>query len=134
MKFRDGAKYSLPEGGLYSTATDLLLLYKTILDGGKCGSFQLMSPAGLELMRTSQTGDLRTNTAGAGWGLGWFVMREETAGQPMPAGTFGHGGRYGTFCFLDPKNDLIGIFMIHREGGRDEWQAFVQMTYSALGR
>ena len=103
MKFRDGAKYSLPEGGLYSTATDLLVLYKTILDGGKCGSFQLMSPAGLELMRTSQTGDLRTNTAGAGWGLGWFVMREETAGQPMPAGTFGHGGRYGTFCFLAPK-------------------------------
>lgn len=134
MKFRDGAKYSLPEGGLYSTASDLLVLYKTILNGGKHGSFRLLSPAGLQVMRTSQTGDLRTSTAGAGWGLGWFVMREETAGQSMPVGTFGHGGRYGTFCFLDPKNDLIGIFMIHREGGSDERQAFVQMTYSALGR
>lgn len=134
MKFRDGAKYSLPEGGLYSTASDLLVLYKAILNGGKHGNFRLLSPAGLQVMRTSQTGDLRTSTAGAGWGLGWFVMREETAGQSMAVGTFGHGGRYGTFCFLDPKNDLIGIFMIHREGGSDERQAFVQMTYSALGR
>jgi CubicO group peptidase (beta-lactamase class C family) len=56
----------------------------------------------------------------------------EGAPQAMPAGTFGHGGRYGTYCFLDPVNDLIGIFLIHREGGGDERQAFVQMTYSAL--
>ena len=132
MKFRDGAKYSLPEGGLYSTAADLLVLYKTILNQGKHGNFRLLSPAGLKVMRTSQTGDLKTGTPGAGWGLGWFVMKEDAGGQPMAAGTFGHGGRYGTFCFLDPKNDLIGIFMIHREGGSDERQAFVQMTYSAL--
>jgi len=132
MKFRDGAKYSLPEGGLYSTAADLLVLYKTILNGGRHGNFRLLSPFGLQLMRQSHTGDLRTGTAGAGWGLAWFVMKEETAGQPMSPGTFGHGGRYGTYCFLDPKNDLIGIFLIHREGGGDERQAFVQLAYSAL--
>ena len=132
MKFRDGAKYSLPEGGLYSTAADLLVLYKTILNGGRHGTFRLLSPTGLELMRQSHTGDLRTGTPGAGWGLGWFVMKEQLAGQPMAAGTFGHGGRYGTFCFLDPKNDLIGIFLIHREGGSDERQAFVQMAYAAV--
>lgn len=132
MKFRDGAKYSLPEGGLYSTAADLLILYKTILQGGRHGNFRLLSPAGLKLMRTAQTGDLKTGTPGAAWGLGWFVMKEDAAGQPMAAGTFGHGGRYGTFCFLDPKNELIGIFLIHREGGSDERQAFVQIAYSAL--
>lgn len=134
MKFRDGAKYSLPEGGLYSTASDLLALYKAILNGGRHGNFRLLSPAGLKLMATVQTGDLKTGTPGAGWGLGWFVMKEESAGQVMAAGTFGHGGRYGTFCFLDPKNDLIGIFLIHREGGSDERVAFTQMAYSALPR
>ncbi|MFN0107198.1 MAG: serine hydrolase domain-containing protein [Bryobacteraceae bacterium] len=132
MKFRDGAKYSLPEGGLYSTAADLLVLYKAILNDGRHGTFRLLSPAGLRLMRQSHTGDLRTGTPGAGWGLGWFVMKERSAGQPMAVGTFGHGGRYGTFCFLDPTNDLIGIFLIHREGGADERQAFVQMAYAAL--
>ncbi|MBI2684769.1 MAG: beta-lactamase family protein [Acidobacteria bacterium] len=134
MKFRDGAKYSLPEGGLYSTAADLLVLYKAILNGGRHGNYRLLSRAGLRLMATPQTGELRTGTAGAGWGLGWFVMKEEPAGQTMAIGTFGHGGRYGTFCFLDPKNDLIGIFLIHREGGSDERQAFVQIAYSALPR
>ncbi|MBL8239566.1 MAG: beta-lactamase family protein [Bryobacterales bacterium] len=132
MKFRDGAKYSLPEGGLYSTAADLLTLYKAILNDGRHGSFRLLSPAGLRLMRTSHTGDLKTGTPGAGWGLGWFVMKEEASGQPMAEGTFGHGGRYGTYCFLDPTNGLIGIFLIHREGGSDERQAFVQLTYAAL--
>ena len=46
-------------------------------------------------------------------------------------GTFGHGGRFGTYCFIDPKRDMIGIFMIHREGGSDERNAFVEMAYSA---
>ena len=32
----------------------------------------------------------------------------------------------GPYCFIDPEKDLIGIFMIHREGGSDERQAFVQ--------
>lgn len=132
MKFREGAKYSLPEGGLYSTAADLLILYRTILNGGRHGNFRLLSPAGLRLMQQSHTGDLRTGTPGAGWGLGWFVMRDQAPGQFLPPGTFGHGGRYGTYCFLDPANDLIGIFLIHREGGSDERQAFVQMAYSAL--
>jgi len=132
MKFRDGAKYSLPEGGLYSTAADLLSLYKAILNDGRHGTFRLLSPTGLRLIRQSHTGDLPTGTPGAGWGLGWFVMKEQSAGQPMTVGTFGHGGRYGTYCFLDPKTDLIGIFLIHREGGSDERQAFVQMAYAAL--
>lgn len=131
MKFREGAKYSLPEGGLYSTAADLLVLYKTILNDGRHGNFRLLSPTGLRLMQQSHTGDLRTGTPGAGWGLGWFVMTDHSS-QSMPEGTFGHGGRYGTFCFLDPKNGIIGIFLIHREGGSDERQAFVQMVYSAL--
>jgi CubicO group peptidase (beta-lactamase class C family) len=47
-------------------------------------------------------------------------------------GTYGHGGRYGTFCFIDPKNDLIGIFMIQREGGGDERQAFTTMAESSV--
>jgi CubicO group peptidase (beta-lactamase class C family) len=50
----------------------------------------------------------------------------------LSPGTCGHGGRYGTYCFIDPEKDLIGIFMIHREGGSDERQAFVAMAESAV--
>src|SRR5438093_2852168 len=34
MKFREGAKYPLPEGGLYATASDLYVLYQMMLNKG----------------------------------------------------------------------------------------------------
>ena len=133
MKFRDGAKYSLPEGGVYSTASDLFLLYQALLRDGKAANgFRLLSPASVRIMRTVHTGDLATNGPGMGWGLGSFVVRPGFSPMGMSPGTHGHGGRYGTYYFIDPAKDLIGIFMIHREGGSDERTAFVQMTYAAL--
>ena len=131
MKFRVGAKYPLPEGGLYSTATDLFALYQMMLNGGEYDGVRILSPASVDLMTQVHTGDLTTSTPGIGWGLGWSVVREPGAWGLPSVGTYGHGGRYGTFCFIDPKKDIIGIFMIHREGGRDERNAFVQLTMSA---
>ena len=133
MKFRDGAKYSLPEGGVYSTASDLFLLYQALLRDGKAANgFRLLSPASVRIMRTVHTGDLATNGPGMGWGLGSSVVRPGFSPMGMSPGTHGHGGRYGTYYFIDPAKDLIGIFMIHREGGSDERTAFVQMTYAGL--
>ncbi len=133
MKFREGAKYPLPEGGLYSTAADLYELYRTLLDGGTHNGFRLLSRASVEVMTAPHTGELRTSAPGAAWGLGWSVVVQPAGALNLASiGTFGHGGRYGTYCFIDPKKDLIGVFMIHREGGSDERNAFVQMTYAAL--
>jgi CubicO group peptidase (beta-lactamase class C family) len=132
MKFREGALYSLPEGGLYSTATDLFALYQMMLNRGTYNGVRILSPASVAVMTANHTGDLRTSTPGGGWGLGWYVIRDDSGTLLFQSkGTFGHGGRYGTYCFVDPKRDMIGIFMIHREGGSDERNAFVQMAYSA---
>jgi CubicO group peptidase (beta-lactamase class C family) len=133
MKFRQGAKYPLPEGGLYSTASDLYRLYQMMLNKGQYSGVRFLSPASVEVMTRVHTGDLTTSQPGAGWGLGWFVMKE-TSGtlSLLSPGSYGHGGRYGTFCFIDPKKDLIGIFLIHREGGSDERQAFVTLTETSV--
>ena len=132
MKFRVGAKYPLPEGGLYSTASDLFSLYQLMLNRGEYDGVRLVSPATVDLMTSLHTGDLETSGgAGFGWGLGWSIVREPGALGPASVGTYGHGGRYGTFCFLDPERDMIGIFLIHREGGSDERNAFVQIAISA---
>jgi len=133
MKFREGAKYPLPEGGIYSTAGDLYLLYQLMQNKGEYNGVRLLSPASVASMTSVHTGDLKTGQPGAGWGLGWFVVKDAAqAGSLFPVGTYGHGGRYGTFCFIDPKNDLIGIFMIHREGGSEERQAFATMAEAAV--
>lgn len=132
MKFRENARYPLPEGGLYSTASDLYLLYQAMLNGGQLKGTRILSKASVDVMTTVHTGNLRTNGPGVGWGLGWQVVQDPAATLSlMDIGTYGHGGRYGTYCFIDPKRDMIGIFMIHREGGSDERNAFVQMAISA---
>ncbi len=133
MKFREGAKYPLPEGGVYSTASDLFSLYQMMLSKGQYKGVRLLSPASVEVMTQVHTGDLVTSQPGAGWGLGWFVVKEPSASLSLLSpGSYGHGGRYGTFCFIDPRKDLIGIFMIHRQGGSDERQAFVAMAESSV--
>ena len=131
MKYREGAKYPLPEGGLYSTASDLFLLYQMMLNGGELNGVRILSPTSVESMTQVHTGDLATSGPGMGYGLAWAVARDSAA-APLSAGTYGHGGRYGTYCFIDPKQELIGIFLIQREGGSDERNAFVNMTYGAL--
>lgn len=133
MKFRDGAKYPLPEGGLYSTAADLARLYQMMLNGGQLEGVRILSKASVEAMTTVHTGTLPTSGPGMGYGLGWAVVREPAGGlQFMSMGTYGHGGRYGTYCFIDPKRDMFGVFMIHREGGSEERMTFVEMAYAAL--
>jgi CubicO group peptidase (beta-lactamase class C family) len=90
-------------------------------------------PSAAEGLNNISLLDHTTSQSGAGWGLGWFVIKDTTGTQsPLSPGTFGHGGRYGTFCFIDPQKDLIGIFMIHREGGSDERQAFMALAESSI--
>ena len=104
-----------------------------MLNKGQVNGVRILSPQSVELMTRVHTGDLTTSQSGAGWGLGWFVMKDTAGAQsPLSPGTFGHGGRYGTFCFIDPQKDLIGIFMIHREGGSDERQAFMALAESSI--
>ena len=132
MKFREGAKYPLPEGGLYSTVADLFRLYQTMLNGGQLEGVRLLSKGSVDLMTANHTGILPGAAAGMSAGIGWATVRDPAAALTLlSSGTYGHGGRYGTYCFIDPKRDMIGIFMIHREGGSDEKNAFVSMAVSA---
>lgn len=132
MKFRENAKYPLPEGGLYSTVADLFRLYQLMLNGGQLEGTRLLSRASVDLMTANHTGVLPGAAAGMSAGLGWTFLRDPQAALTLLSpGTYGHGGRYGTYCFIDPKRDMIGIFMIHREGGSDERNAFVSIAASA---
>ena len=133
MKYRVGAKYPLPEGGIYTTASDIAAFYQMMLNGGTLNGVRLLSRATVHTMTAVHTGDLKTNGPGMGYGLGWAVVRDAAGTLPLtPVGTFGHGGRYGTYGFVDPKNDLIGVFMIQREGGSEERVTFTELAEAAV--
>jgi CubicO group peptidase (beta-lactamase class C family) len=67
-------------------------------------------------MTRTQTGDIRTGfTGGMSFGYGWAVVKKPAGVTGMLSpGTFGHGGAYGTQGWVDPKKELICVFMIQR--------------------
>jgi CubicO group peptidase (beta-lactamase class C family) len=105
-KYRAGAKYPGPELGLYSTASDLLHFYQMLANKGVYAGRRYLSKQSVEAMTLDLTPEH------AGYGLGFAVRN----GPPslfnlMSPGTFGHGGAFATAGWVDPKNDLVMIFL-----------------------
>lgn len=135
---RKGSKYASPEGGLYSTASDIGRFYQMMLDKGSLNGRRVLSSASVELMTTVHTGNLKTGfSPGVGYGLGLSVVREPAGMFRLNSiGTFGHGGAYRTYGWADPAKDLIGVIMFQRtNGGGDvapEINSFMQMAAAAI--
>ncbi|MDX1947937.1 MAG: serine hydrolase domain-containing protein [Pirellulaceae bacterium] len=113
-----GARHPIPAGGLYSTGADIARLYQAMLNGGKLGDVRILSEKSVREMTRVQTGELLTGfTPGMGFGYGWAVIREPQGVHAMlSAGTFGHGGAFGTQGWIDPKQGLFVILLIQRTG------------------
>jgi CubicO group peptidase (beta-lactamase class C family) len=112
MIYRKGARYSVPEGGIYSTAEDIVKVFRMMLNGGTYGDRRYLSKASVELMTRNHVGDFRVHgSMDKGWGLGWTVIRSE------PSQSYGHTGAFGTKGWADPKKDMITLFFVQRYGG-----------------
>jgi len=136
--FRMGKKYPAPEGGLYSTAEDMFRFYQMMLNGGAFGGARVLSKSAVELMTRLHTADLKAGFApGMGYGLAWSVVRNpEGVFRMNSIGTYGHGGAFRTYGFVDPKKELIGVILYQRVTGggdlADEINAFIAMANAAV--
>lgn len=110
------SKHPMPAGGLVSTATDLAKLYQCLLNGGELHGRRIIQAATLAEMTKTQTGDLTTGFVdGMSFGYGFAVVKEPMGVNAMlSAGTYGHGGAFGTQGWLDPKQDLFVIILVAR--------------------
>jgi CubicO group peptidase (beta-lactamase class C family) len=107
----DPARGSMPGGGLFSTAHDVGLFCRMVLNRGEFGGKKLLSPEAVKEMTSLQTGDLPI-----GYGLGWSVDK-------VPGKTFGHGGAYATNMRIDPERGLVTVFMVQYAGKQtDDWK------------
>ena len=113
-----GGRFPLPAGGMFSTAPDMLKLYQMVLHKGTADGRRYLSEASVEKMTCNHTGDLRAGfTDGIVMGLGWQVVGTPSGVTEMlSAGTFGHGGAFGTQGWIDPKKEMIFILMVQRSG------------------
>ena len=107
------AKYESGGGGLVSTASDYLRFAVMLLNGGKLGNVQLLSRKTIEFMTADHLGSIPIQAPGLGFGLGFQVRREAgIAGLAGTVGEYGWAGNAGTVFWIDPKEQLIAIYMI----------------------
>lgn len=135
LKFREGAKYSGPEHSLYSTAWDLAQFYQMMLNGGQWNGKRLLSSASVAMMTQVHTGNLTAgHNPGTRFGLTWEVTKDPAGtltGQSI--GTFGHGGAFGTYGWVDPQKQLVGVYLMQLAGRPQPMRdAFVTMANAAV--
>jgi len=134
------SKYPAPEGGLFSTATDMARFHQMMLNKGTLDGKRVLSAAAVETMTTSYTGTLKAGFApGAGHGIGFEVIREAMGTYRYNSiGSFVKGGAYRTYGFVDPAKDLLGIILMQRTNGggdeADEINRFLAMAAAAIER
>ncbi len=135
-KYRQGAVFPAPGWGLYSTAEDLLHLYRMMLNDGIYEGHRYLSPFSVHVMTEAQTTGIPAGwMRGSDYGLAWEIVTDplgELAGHTI--GSYGHGGAFGTQGWIDPNRDLISIMLIQNADGGAESMTniFLNMAESSL--
>lgn len=119
--------------GLFSTAQDYSIFARMLLNGGEWNGKRYLSPKTIEIMRINQSGDLFLDP-GKGFGLGFAVVDDLAASKAsVSEGTFYWSGAYCTYFFIDPKENMVAIFMTQVNPFSSYYEnKFRQMIYQAL--
>jgi CubicO group peptidase (beta-lactamase class C family) len=109
-------------GGLVGTAADYLRFAQMLLNGGELEGVRILSPTSIELMTLDHLADRPSGWLSPGWGFGLgFAVRKEAGldGMPGSVGEYYWFGVAGTSFWVDPVEELIGVFMIQINPSRD---------------
>jgi len=132
-------------GGLVSTASDYWQFAQMMLNGGEIEATRIIGRKTVEWMTINHlprqllplafNGIVPERLSAYGFGLGYCVnMDPANAGTLGSPGDFGWGGLADTYCWVDPKEQLVGILMqqyspsLTHPGRRD----FRNAVYQAL--
>lgn len=131
----DPTRQPMPAGGLFSTAADVGRFCQMILNGGVLEGRRYLSESAVAEMTGRQTGSsIKEN-----YGLGWSTTADRlTSGGSGIAGPCGHGGAYATNMWIDPRRELITVYMVQYAGPGDEGgkmrSAFMKAAEDAFGK
>ena len=100
--------------GLFSNSYDLAMLYQMLLNGGEFNGRRYLKPETIKLFTSYQSG-----TSRRGYGFDKPEKDNKIRKDPYPSelaspSTFGHTGFTGTCVWVDPKYDLVYIFLSNR--------------------
>jgi len=131
--------------GALSTATDYLRFGQMLLNGGELDGARVMSRSTIKLMTSDhlgtriaapfQPGELLLGTPGYTFGLGFAVRQGDgVAGVSGSAGEFMWAGYAGTYFWVDPKEELVGVYMTQAPSPIRAYyrKMFKSLVYQAL--
>jgi CubicO group peptidase (beta-lactamase class C family) len=129
----EGARtYFCAGAGLSSTAIDYARFLQMLLNDGELDGVRLLSRKSVELMRAPRfdwDGDRRPDFA-----LGFLVIGDLGTSNALGSpGAYSWGGAFNTSYWIDPAENLIGVFMSQaRPVASDITDTFRTMVYQAL--
>ena len=118
---------------LFSTAQDYSLFARMMLNGGELNGKRYLSSKTVELMSINQSKDLFQDP-GKGFGFGFAVVDDLAHTKGLGSeGTFYWSGAYCTYFFIDPKEEMVAIFMTQVAPFSSYYEnKFRQMIYQAV--
>lgn len=126
-------------GGLTSTARDYLRFAQMLLNGGRLDDARLLSRKTVELMTRNHVEGLKVGSpilrAGYGFGLDFAVHVDPTkSGLNGSVGEYNWEGLAGTLFWVDPAEQMIGLYMIQMLPPRlgDHRLKFKRLAYQAI--
>ena len=100
--------------GLFSSAYDLAMLYQMLLNGGEFNGNRFLKKETIELFTAYHSKNSRR-----GYGFDKPEKDNPTRKDPYPSSmaspaTFGHTGYTGTCVWVDPKHNIVYVFLSNR--------------------
>ena len=113
FKVDDGAPYESGGGGLLSTMEDYLRFTLMFANNGTFQGKRILGKQTVAFMTSDHTGSRPGRPPGLGFGLG-FEVRTRVGDSALPGsvGEYGWAGNAGTLFWIDPKEQLIAIYMV----------------------
>ena len=113
-------------GGLLSTAPDYLRFCQMVLNDGELDGVRLLGKKTSELIRMNHVPPdwLTPGRTGVGFGLGFSVVTDVAETHTLGSvGTCSWGGMASTTFWIDPVEELIGVFMTQLVGADSPFHA-----------
>ena len=107
-------------GGLLSTATDYLIFSQMLLNKGEYNGVRLLGSKTVDLMTSNHITNEKMPDddffgpmlTGMGFGFGFAVLKDQNSSTGSGSkGSYWWAGAANTYFYIDPKEDLIVIFM-----------------------
>jgi uncharacterized protein YbbC (DUF1343 family)/CubicO group peptidase (beta-lactamase class C family) len=98
--------------GLFSTAEDLSIFVRMLLNGGSYNGVRILSPLAVDRLISPSTPRGERNVRGLGWDMDSSFSSNR--GELLPIGSFGHTGWTGTSLWIDPATKMFVVFLSNR--------------------